>query len=42
VGKYRDYSNEKIYRIIIDTACQQEEDYAHAQQAKAPPQAKPE
>jgi len=33
---------EKIYRIIIDTACQQEDDYAHAQQAKAPPQAKPE
>jgi chorismate mutase-like protein len=33
---------EKIYRIIIDTACQQEEHYAHAQQAKAPPQAKPE
>jgi chorismate mutase-like protein len=33
---------EKIYRIIIDTACKQEEDYAHAQQAKAPPQAKPE
>ena len=32
---------EKIYRIIIDTACQQEEDYAHAQQAKAP-QARPE
>jgi isochorismate pyruvate lyase len=32
---------EKIYRIIIDTACQQEEDYARAQQAKAP-QAKPE
>ena len=26
---------EKIYRIIIDTACQQEEDYARAQQAKA-------
>jgi len=25
---------EKIYRIIIDTACQQEEDYARAQQAK--------
>jgi isochorismate pyruvate lyase len=24
---------EKIYRIIIDTACQQEEDYARAQQA---------
>jgi isochorismate pyruvate lyase len=32
---------EKIYRIIIDTACRQEENYAHAQQAK-PPQAKPE
>jgi isochorismate pyruvate lyase len=32
---------EKIYRIIIDTACRQEEDYARAQQAKAP-QAKPE
>ena len=27
---------EKIYRIIIDTACQQEEDYARAQQAKTP------
>jgi len=26
---------EQIYRIIIDTACQQEEDYARAQQAKA-------
>ena len=26
---------EKIYRIIIDTACQQEEDFARAQQAKA-------
>ena len=25
---------EKIYRIIIDTACQQEEEYARAQQAK--------
>jgi len=25
---------EKIYRIIIDTACQQEEDFARAQQAK--------
>jgi isochorismate pyruvate lyase len=25
---------EKIYRIIIDTACQEEEDYARAQQAK--------
>ena len=25
---------EKIYRIIIDTACKQEEDYARAQQAK--------
>ena len=33
---------EQIYRIIIDTACKQEEDYARAQQAKAPPQAKPE
>ena len=33
---------EQIYRIIIDTACQEEEDYARAQQAKAPPQAKPE
>jgi isochorismate pyruvate lyase len=33
---------EKIYRIIIDTACQQEETYAHAQQAKAPAPAKPE
>jgi chorismate mutase len=33
---------EKIYRIIIDTACQQEEDYARAQQAKATPQAKSE
>jgi isochorismate pyruvate lyase len=26
---------EKIYRIIIDTACQQEEDFARAQQAKS-------
>jgi chorismate mutase-like protein len=25
---------EQIYRIIIDTACQEEEDYARAQQAK--------
>jgi isochorismate pyruvate lyase len=25
---------EKIYRIIIDTACQEEEEYARAQQAK--------
>ena len=25
---------EQIYRIIIDTACKQEEDYARAQQAK--------
>ncbi len=25
---------EKIYRIIIDTACRQEEEYARAQQAK--------
>ena len=33
---------EKIYRIIIDTACQQEEDYARAEQAKAPAPAKPE
>jgi chorismate mutase-like protein len=33
---------EKIYRIIIDTACQEEEDYARAQQTKASPQAKPE
>jgi chorismate mutase len=33
---------EKIYRIIIDTACQQEEDYARAQQAKPPGSAKPE
>jgi isochorismate pyruvate lyase len=32
---------EKIYRIIIDTAVQQEEDYARAQQIKAPAQAKP-
>jgi len=33
---------EQIYRIIIDTACREEEEYARAQQAKAPPQAKPE
>jgi isochorismate pyruvate lyase len=33
---------EQIYRIIIDTACQEEEDYARAQQAQIPPQAKPE
>ena len=26
---------EQIYRIIIDTACKQEEEYARAQQAKA-------
>jgi len=26
---------EKIYRIIIDTACRQEEDYARAQQAQS-------
>ena len=32
---------EKIYRIIIDTACQEEEDYARAQQAKTPSSAKP-
>ena len=32
---------EQIYRIIIDAACQQEEEYARAQQAK-PAQAKPE
>ncbi len=25
---------EQIYRIIIDTACREEEEYAHAQQAK--------
>lgn len=30
---------EKIYRIIIDTAVQEEEDYARAQQAKTPAQA---
>jgi chorismate mutase len=33
---------EQIYRIIIATACDEEEEYARAQQAKAPPQAKPE
>jgi isochorismate pyruvate lyase len=32
---------EQIYRIIIATACDEEEKYARAQQAKAPPQAKP-
>jgi chorismate mutase-like protein len=33
---------EQIYRIIIDTACKEEEEYSRAQQAKAPRQAKPE
>jgi chorismate mutase-like protein len=33
---------EQIYRIIIATACDEEEEYARAQQAKTPAQAKPE
>ena len=32
---------EQIYRIIIATACDEEEEYARAQQAKTAPQAKP-